>query len=467
VAERKQKQKRLSAQVVEDEEYQLRHEVVAGLDLAKDSAVVCVRMPPAEGKKQRRSQLHSVPATVPAITELAALLKEQGVQVASMEAASDYWRIWFAVLEEAGLQVQLVNSSQARNLPGRPKTDKEDARWIARLTEMGMLRPSFVPPPEIRALRVHTRLVFDLTADRTRCWQRMEKLLEDALCKLSSAVSKLAGHVTARLVIEAVIGGERDPGALAALGRGKMSLQRLDALEESLAGMQFGPQHACAAASLLRQIDLLEQEIRAAEDAVTAHLASIPRAWGIDAGGATGPQAGQDQDAAALPAADRLDEIPGMGRQAAAALIAEIGLDMSRFPTPDALVSWAGLTPTARQSGPRKGRGKKGHGNTYAKRICVLAACAAANTDTFLGERFRRLASRPGGGGRKKAGCAVGRSVLIIVWHLLNDPAARYRDLGSDWHARHTDRNRKARNARRQLEALGFDVVMTLREDAA
>ena len=187
----------------------------------------------------------------------------------------------------------------------------------------------------------------------------------------------------------------------------------------------------------------------------------------MDADGAAGPGAGLGEDAAVLPAADRLDEIPGMGRQSAAALIAEIGLDMSRFPTPEALVSWAGLTPTARQSGPRKGRGKKGHGNTYAKRICVLAACAAANTDTFLGERFRRLASRPGGGGRKKAGCAVARSILVIVWHLLNDPAARYRDLGSDWHARHTDRNRKARNAQRQLEALGFDVVITLREDAA
>ncbi len=467
MAERMQKQKRMSAQVVEDEDYQLRYEVVAGIDVAKDSAVVCVRMAPAEGKKQRRSQLHSVPATVPAITELAALLKEQGVQMASMEAASDYWRIWFAVLEEAGLQVQLVNSSQARNLPGRPKTDKEDARWIARLTEMGMLRPSFVPPPEIRALRVHTRLVFDLTADRTRCWQRLEKLLEDALCKLSSAVSKLAGHVTARAVIEAMIAGERDPGALAALGRGRMSIQRVDALEESLSGMRFGPQHAHAAASLLRQVDLLEQEIRDAEDAATAHLATISAAWGVDAGGATGPEAGHGQDAAVLPAADRLDEIPGTGRQSAMALIAEIGLDMSRFPTPDALVSWAGLTPTARQSGPRKGRGKKGHGNTYAKRVCVLAASAAANTDTFLGERFRRIASRPGGGGRKKAGCAVARSILVIVWHLLNDPAARYRDLGSDWHARHTDRSRKARNARRQLEALGFDVVITLREDAA
>lgn len=140
---------------------------------------------------------------------------------------------------------------------------------------------------------------------------------------------------------------------------------------------------------------------------------------------------------------------------------------MSRFPTPDALVPWAGLTPTARQSGPRSGRGKKGHGNTYAKRIAVLAAYATANTDTFPGERFRRLSSRPGGGGQKKAGCAVGRSVPIIVWHLLSDPAARYQDLGPDWHTRHTDRSRKARNAQRQLEALGYDVIITLPEEAA
>jgi transposase len=453
----------MSAQVVEDEDYQLRYEVVAGIDVAKESAVVCVRMPPAEGRKHRISHLRAVPA----IGELAAELTAAGVQMVSMEATSDYWRVWFAVLEEAGLAVQLVSASQARNLPGRPKTDKEDARWIARLTEMGMLRSSFVPPPEIRALWVYTRHIWDLTADRTRYWQRLEKLLEDALCKLSAVVSKLAGHQTARAVIEAMIAGERDPRVLAALGRGKMSNDKLPALAEALSGMRFGPQHAHAAASLLRAIDLLEAELRDLQERVTAHLAAIPASWGVDADGVTGPEAGRAGDAAVLPAADRLDEIPGLGGEAAAALIAEIGLDMSRFPTPEALVSWAGLTPTARQSGPRKGRGKKGRGNTYAKRIAVLAAYGAANTDTFLGERFRRLASRPGGGGRKKAGCAVGRSILVIVWHLLNDPAARYRDLGPDWHARHTDRSRKARNAQRQLEALGYDVIITLREDAA
>ncbi len=280
-------------------------------------------------------------------------------------------------------------------------------------------------------------------------------------------MSKLAGHQTARAIIEKMIEGERDPQALAALGKGNMRDETLPALAAALTGMRFGPEHAHLAASLLAAVDLLEEELRSAEDAVAARLSGIPASWGVDADGATGPDAGRGEDAAVLPAVDRLDEVPGLGRESAAALIAEIGLDMTRFPTPEALVSWAGLTPAARQSGPRKGRGKKGRGNTYAKHIVVLAAYAAANTQTFLGERFRRLASRPGGGGRKKAGCAVGRSILVIVWHLLSDPSARYRDLGPDWHARHTDRNRRARSARRQLEAPGYDVIITPREDAA
>src|SRR6202040_2728566 len=216
-------------------------------------------------------------------------------------------------MEEAGLAGQLVSSSQARNLPGRPKTGKEDARWIARLTEMGMLRPSFVPPPEIRALRVYTRHIWDLTADRTRYWQRLEKLLEDALCKLSAVVSKLAGHQTSRAVIEKMIAGERDPQVLAALGQGRMRNDKLPALAEALSGMRFGPQHAHAAASLLRAIDLLEAELRDLQERVTAHLAAIPASWGVDADGVTGPDAGREEDAAVLPAAGRLDEIPGLG----------------------------------------------------------------------------------------------------------------------------------------------------------
>jgi transposase len=460
------KRNRISARVVEDEDYQLRHEKVAGIDVAKASGMICLRLPPEGEAGKRTSKVWEAGATVPEIEAVAEELLAAGAELVSMESTSDYWRSWFSVLETAGLQVQLVNASQARNLPGRPKTDKADAQWIARLTEMGLLRPSFVPPPEIRALRQYTRQLLHLTQDRTRCWQRLEKTLEDALCKLTSVISKLAGSVSGRAMIEAMIAGERDPQVLADLAQTRMRPKKPE-LARAFTGMRFEDQHAFAAAAHLRAIDFLDAEIAALEAQAAAHVKAIPAAWGIDADGTTGPDAGLGHDAAVLPAAARLDEIPGLGPQGAIALIAEIGLDMSRFPTPDALVSWAGLAPVADQSGPRKGRGKKGQGNGYARRLCTMAADSAAGTATFLGERHRRLSSRPGGGGRRKANVAVGRSILVIVWHLLNNPQARYRDLGPDHYARHSDASRKIRGHIRQLEALGLDVTVTPREDAA
>jgi len=256
-----------------------------------------------------------------------------------------------------------------RPLPGRPKTDKTDAQWIARLTEMGMLRPSFVPPPEIRALRQYTRQLLHLTQDRTRCWQRLEKTLEDALCKLTSVVPKLAGSVSCRAMIEAMIAGERDPGKLADLALTRMRGKRPE-LVRAFTGMRFEEQHAFAAAGHLRAVDFLDGEIAALEAQVAAHVAAIPAAGGVDADGTTGPGAGGGADAAVLPAVARLDEIPGMSPQAAIALIAEIGLDMSRFPTPEALVSWAGLAPVADQSGPRRAAGRR------ARATATPAACA-------------------------------------------------------------------------------------------
>jgi transposase len=462
----KLKAKRMSAQVVEDEDYQLRCERVAGVDVAKASGMVCLRLPPAEGKKRRTSRTWETGATVPEIAAVAGELKAAGVELVSMESTSDYWRIWFAVLEEAGLAVQLVNSSQAVNMPGRPKTDKTDAQWIARLTEMGLLWPSFVPPPQIRALRVYTRQLVHLTGDRTRYWQRLEKLLEDALCKLTSVASKLAGSASCKAMIEAMTGGERDPQVLADLAKGKLRAKRAE-LVKAFTGMRFGPQHAAAAASHLRAIGFLDAEIKELEEQAIVHAAAIPAAWGVDADGTTGPEAGLGGDAAVLPAVWRLTEIPGVSEMLAISLIAEIGLDMTRFPTPGHLVSWAGMAPVADQSGPRKGRGKKGHGNSYVRRLAAQAGSGAANTDTFLGERHRRIRQRPGGGGWKKANCAVGRSILVIVWHLLSDPAARYRDLGPDHYAKHADTSRKVRGHIRQLQALGLDVTVTPREEAA
>jgi len=448
--------RKIPAQLIEDEQYQLRHERVAGIDIAKAKADVCTRLPPARDGGRRTSRVEEVPAQARDILDLAARLAADGVELVVMESTSDYWRIWFYLLEAAGLSVQLVNSSHARQLAGRPKTDRLDAQWIARLAEMGLLRPSFVPPPEIRALRDLTRTRLQLVRDRTREWQRLEKLLEGALVKLSSVVYSLAGTKTARDILEAIAGGERNPKTLAALASGRVRAGRR-AVERSLEGMALGAHHPLLIRAHLDHVALLDRTVAAVEDEIDAALAAIPAAWGADAGGETGPGAGQGPDAAALPAADRLAEIPGVTRKLAAAIIAETGLDMTRFPTVGHLVSWAGLAPAARQSGPRSRKPGKGQGDAYLKGYCTQAATGAAATDTFLGERLRRLSRRLGG---NRARCAVGRSILVIVWHLLADPSARFTDLGAGWHDARADRDRKIRAHLRQLQALGLDVTI-------
>ena len=295
----------------------------------------------------------------------------------------------------------------------------------------------------------------DLTAERTRHWQRLEKLLEDALIKVSAVASKLT-TVSAQDMIAALIGGERDPQVLAGLARGRMKAKR-DALAGALDG-RFEDHHGELARLLLDQIAFLDARISQLTTAITGQLAAIRDAWGIDAGGATGPDAGASADAPVLPAAARLDEIPGISAGLAASIIAETGLDMTRFPTAAHLVSWAGLCPHTSQSGPRTRHGKTGQGSTYLRGYLGQAATAAARTPTFLGERYSRIARRRG---QAKAQVAVARSILVIIWHLLNDPAARYTDLGPGHYQRHTDKNRKARSHIRQLQALGYTVTLT------
>jgi transposase len=188
--------------------------------VAKASGVVCTRLPPARAGGRRVSVIETVPATVPAIAALGQRLLAGGVAMVSMESTSDYWRVWYYVLEAHGLGVQLVNSAHARQVAGRPKTDKLDAQWLARLTEMGLLRASFVPPPQIRELRAYARARVQLVHDRTRICQRLEKLLEVALVLLSS-VTRL-GTVSARAMLAAMIAGERDPRALAGLAHARL-----------------------------------------------------------------------------------------------------------------------------------------------------------------------------------------------------------------------------------------------------
>jgi transposase len=428
---------------------------VAGIDVAKAKADVCTRLPPAAEGGRRASRVETVGATAREVLALAGRLIADGVEVVVMESTSDYWRIWFYLLESAGLAVQLVNSRQARQLAGRPKTDQKDAQWIARLAEMGLLRPSFVPPPEIRALRDLARTRLQMVKDRTREWQRLEKLLEGTLVKLSSVVHSLARTKTAREILEAIVAGERDPGALAALTHGNVR-RGSAAVEKALEGMLLGNHHPVLIRLHLDHITLLDRSVAAVEDEIQAAVDAIPAAWGVSADGV--PCADPGPGAAVLPAAERLAEIPGVSLKLAMAIIAETGLDMTRFQTADHLVSWAGLAPVARQSGPRQRKPQKGQGDAYLKMYCTQAANGAANTDTFLGERVRRLSRRLGG---NKAKCAVGRSILVVIWHLLADPSARFTDLGPGWHDEHAGRERKIRAHLRQLKALGLEVTAT------
>jgi transposase len=441
-------------QEVPEEEHERVWERVAAIDVAKGSGVVCTRVPDEDKPGRRRAHVHTVPARAGAIIELGDYLRARQVQVVTLESTSDYWRIWFVLLEAAGLKVQLVNARTVKNVPGRAKTDKNDAVWLARLTERGMLRPSFVPPPEIRRLREFTRLCAGLVQDRTRHWARMEKLLERALIKISDVMSEL-NCVSGRAMIEALIAGQRSPRVLAGLARASLR-KKTPELIEALTG-RFEDHHGEQAQILLDLIDALTARIETLNTRIGELIAQIPAAWGIDADGATGPDAGTGPGARVLPAVARLDEITGCGLTAAQAVIAEIGLDMTVFGTPHRLVSWAKRCPQTRQSGQKTTHGRQGKGNPYLGGILGEIAAAASRTDTFLGQRYRRIAKRRG---KRKALAAIARSILVIIYHLLASPEARYHDLGPDYYDTRTDRDRKIRNHVRQLQALGLDVTI-------
>ncbi len=441
-------------QVIDDEGYERVWDTVAAVDVAKKEGMVCLRGPHPRRPGERQSKVWPVPATVNAVAALGAELAGAGVQMVTLESTGDYWRIWYYLLEAAGVAVQLVSASQVKQLSGRPKTDRLDAVWLARLTEKGLLRPSFVPPAEIRALRQYTRARTHVTQDRTRCWQRLEKLLEDALIKVSSVASKLT-TASARDMIGGLIAGERDPQVLAGLARGRMKARHA-ALVQALTGM-FTSHHAQIAQILLDQIAFLDAAVARLTSRIEDAIDAIPAAWGADPGGVTGAGAGTGPDAAALPAIMRLEEIPGVSAALACSIIAETGLDMTRFPTAGHLVSWAGLCPRTLQSGPRTRHGK-GQGNAYLRGYLGQAATGAAGTATFLGERYARIARRRGGA---VAQAAVARSILVIIWHLLSGRGARFADLGPGYYETKINKNRSARSHIRQLEALGYTVTLT------
>jgi len=404
---------------------------VAALDIGKAELVCCVRVPGGQGSGKRLQEVRTYPTMTRSLLVLADRLGELGVTRVVMEATSDYWKSPFYLLEAHGFEVWLVNAKDVKHLPGRPKTDKLDAVWLCKVAERQMLRPSFVPPPPIRRLRDLTRYRADLVAVRTAEKNRVEKLLEDARIKLSVVASDIFG-VSGRDMMAALIAGERDPKVLAQLARRRLRA-KLSLLEEAFVG-HFSDHHAFLLATMLGRIDQATADIAALEAHIEAQIAPFAQA------------------------ADRLDEITGVGRAAAQVIIAEIGTDMGRFPTPGQLVSWARFAPGVKESaGKKKGKATTGHGNPYLARVLGEAAAAAGKTNTFLGERYRRIARRRG---TRKAIVAVGRSILIIIWHLLSDPQARFHDLGPDFYDTRIDADRKKRNHVRQLEALGYTVTL-------
>jgi transposase len=415
----------------ETEDHEEIVERIAALDIGKAEVVCCVRVPSDTRPGRRMQEVVSYSTMTRALLAMADRLHELGVTRVVMEATSDYWKPPFYLLEAAGFETWLVNAKDVKHLPGRPKTDKLDAVWLCKVGERQMIRPSFVPPPEIRRLRDLTRYRVDLVAACTAEKQRVEKLLEDAQIKLSVVASDIFG-VSGRDMLRALIAGERDPKTLAQLARARMRA-KIGVLEESFVGY-FTEHHAFLLAKMLTRVEAIEADITDVEHRIEEHIAPF------------------------AAAATRLDEIPGVGPAAAHTIIAEIGLDMTRFPTAGHLCSWARFAPTIKESaGKKKGKNATGHGNRYLARVLGEAAVSAGKTGTFLGERYRRIARRRG---KKKAIVAIGRSILVIVWHLLSDPATRFADLGPDFYDTRINPTRKVNNHIRQLQALGYRVTL-------
>jgi transposase len=406
-------------------------ERVAALDVGKAELTCCVRIPGQDGSGRRLQEVRTYQTMTRSLLVMADRLRELGVTRVVMEATSDYWKGIFYLLEAHGFETWLVNARDVKHLPGRPKTDTLDAVWLCKLAERQMLRPSFVPPQPIRQLRDVTRYRADLVGVRTAEKQRVEKLLEDAQIKLSVVASDIFG-VSGRAMLAALVAGERDPKVLAQLARARLRA-KLGPLVEAFTGF-FTDQHAFLLGKMLARVDALDADL-AELDAKLAELIA--------------PFAG---------AVERLDEIPGLGQTAVQLLIAELGTDMTRFPTAGHLVSWAKFAPGVSESaGKRKGSGSTGHGNPYLARVLGEAAVAASKTNSFLGERYRRIARRRG---KRRAIVAVGRSILVIVWHLLSDPTGRFHDLGADFYDTRSNAERAKRNHIRQLEALGYKVTL-------
>jgi transposase len=443
-----------AAEVAEDSTQVV--EYAAAIDVAKGSGMVCTRVAGSRADR-RRQQAWAVAAAFAEVTALMDRLRCEGIQRLVLESTSGYWRIWYYLAEAAGLEVQLV--SDVGHLPGRGKSDKADCVWLCKLNERGMLLRSFVPPQPARDLRALTRTRARLAQDQARHQARVEKILEDALLKISVVISDLFG-ASGRRFLDALVAGERSPAALAALGDKRLRATRAE-LAAALTG-RFRDIHAFEIAVHLRLTDAVCAEITALDEQIGQQLAAVPgtapacAACGLAGGGHTPGCADAGTEVPGL--AGRLDEITGAGTVNGRAIIAELGTDPSQFPTPGHAAGWARLTPRSRQSGETAKPGRTGKGNRYLRGALGQAAMTAARTDTRLGAMYRRIARKRG---KQKAIVAVSRVICEIAWILICDPSARYQELGPDHYSPRTPA-RQTQDKIREIERLnpGKKVIL-------
>ena len=405
---------------------------VCGIDIGKAGMVATIRVPSDKDPVRRMAETRSFGTTKKEVLALADWLRCWQVPAVVMEATGDYWKGPFYRLEAEGFDCVLADSRQVKNLPGRPRRDPSDSRWLAACFERGAVSPCFVATPEFRIIRLHTRYRRDLAEERARDKNRVEKLLESAAIKLSSVVTGLHG-VTGRDIMDHLIAGERDPKALAQLARAR-ARRKISQLEQALEGAEFFTAgHAGLLKAMLDRIDRVNEEITRLS-AVTGQLLA--------------PYEEQLQQA---------EPVPGWGRHAAQDAIAETGVDMTRFPTGAHLVSWGSRAPLDHQSGTRKGRAKTKKGNRYLAGVLGETAASASRTQTREGARYRRIARRRG---KLKAQVAVGNTQLKVYHKLLSNPGTRYQDLGPDYYQRQRDIRRQIAHHAGKLGALGFEVTL-------
>jgi transposase len=404
-------------------------EFCAGLDVHRDTVAATVRRPRPDGG--RAAKTLTFPTTTPGLVALGDWLVREQVTLVGMESTGVYWKPVYFMLEGRVPRVWLLNAEHLHNVPGR-KTDVADSAWIAQLVEHGLVAPSFVPPAPIRELRDLTRHRRTLVEERIRVIQRLEKVLQDAGIKLSSVASTVLTK-SGRAILEALLAGVSDPAELAELAKGRLR-SKIPALREALTGTFRVEHHGVLVAQMLAHVDFLDEAITELDARITRTVAAYE------------------------PLLDRLVTIPGVARKTAIALVAEIGVDMSVFPTSARLASWAGICPGNNASGGKRRSGRTRHGSPWLKTALTEAAQAAARTKgTYLAAHHASIRGRRG---THKAIGATRHDLLVAYWHVVGGGVV-YADLGADWASRRQSREHQIRRLVRQLEHLGQQVTLT------